>query len=456
MANSKDRFYNRINFFINNNCFYFIKRVNLGSRLRKFKCMKKFWNLFLIFTLCFFTGGCTSLQNEPLQKPAAAVSSQTKQKTVDRQYNGAEYFKPYMEKLQKKIKSKWHPPKGYKTASTVVFFQIDRQGNILNTKVIKSSDIQGYDEAAIKAIKKASPFEPLPAEYKGKTVDVQFNLDYNVYKKQLQKELTAQDNLSTVFNNIFNNKVLRKMAAYSFADKADWYLIFNAYDGAVTYYTKAINYDPANYQYYLDRAYSYLELERYEKALIDVNKVLELKPELWEALILQSVLYQKTKQYSLAVKTYTKALTLKSDSNETDIYLARGVAYYSLKEYDKAIADFDTAIAMNPENSDAYSNKAFCYFEQKQYNKALELFDYAVKLAPKTYENYEGRAMVYYEMKEYQKAVDDMQKAVKLAPTIPEYYEKLATIYEAAGDRKNAALYYNKAKEVKKDPKNDK
>ena len=43
------------------------------------------------------------------------------------------------------------------------------------------------DEAALKALELTAPFEPLPKEFKGKSVDIQFTFDYNVLDKKLKK-----------------------------------------------------------------------------------------------------------------------------------------------------------------------------------------------------------------------------------------------------------------------------
>jgi len=36
------------------------------------------------------------------------------------------------------------------------------------------------DAAAIEAVKASSPFEPLPKEYKGESIPIEFTFDYNI------------------------------------------------------------------------------------------------------------------------------------------------------------------------------------------------------------------------------------------------------------------------------------
>jgi len=89
-------------------------------------------------------------------------------------------FGPYMSDLQKRIKMNWSPPKGNESKRVVLLFSIDRDGHLLNVKVHQSSGISACDQAAIRAVQ-LTLFKPLPPEFKGNSVDIQFTFDYNVF-----------------------------------------------------------------------------------------------------------------------------------------------------------------------------------------------------------------------------------------------------------------------------------
>ncbi len=90
-------------------------------------------------------------------------------------------FGPYMKELQRRIKMNWDPPKGNESKRVILLFSIARDGRLLNVKVHKSSGLQAADNAAINAVKLTAPFRPLPPEFKGNSVDIQFTFDYNVF-----------------------------------------------------------------------------------------------------------------------------------------------------------------------------------------------------------------------------------------------------------------------------------
>ena len=90
-------------------------------------------------------------------------------------------FGPYMKELQRRIKMNWDPPKGNESKRVILLFSIARDGRLLNVKVQRSSGLPAADKAALDAVKLTAPFKPLPPEFKGNSVDIQFTFDYNVF-----------------------------------------------------------------------------------------------------------------------------------------------------------------------------------------------------------------------------------------------------------------------------------
>jgi len=64
------------------------------------------------------------------------------------------------------------------------------------------------------------------------------------------------------------------------------------------------------------------------------------------------------------------------------VYVNRGLTYYRLAKYTKAIADFDTALKIVPKNAYAFNNRGLTY--EKLGRRALAIRDYrsALKIDP--------------------------------------------------------------------------
>ncbi len=90
-------------------------------------------------------------------------------------------FGPYMRDLQRRIKRNWDPPKGNESKRVVLMFRVSRDGRLLDVKVQNSSSVVSADRAAIAAVELTAPFRPLPPEYKGNDIEIQFTFDYNVF-----------------------------------------------------------------------------------------------------------------------------------------------------------------------------------------------------------------------------------------------------------------------------------
>lgn len=63
-------------------------------------------------------------------------------------------------------------------------FKIGKDGKLLSAKILKSSGNKKAYNAALKALQNTQPFKPLPVQYKGKDINVQFTFDYNVWGKK--------------------------------------------------------------------------------------------------------------------------------------------------------------------------------------------------------------------------------------------------------------------------------
>ena len=61
----------------------------------------------------------------------------------------------------------------------------------------------------------------------------------------------------------------------------------------------------------------------------------------------------------------------------------KGLDYNYLKNYKKAIACYDKATRIDPENVDYWFQKGLSYYNLKNYKKAIACYDKATNLNPK-------------------------------------------------------------------------
>lgn len=115
---------------------------------------------------------CTAITKKENKPESSETSNNETKQNVD--------WGPYMKDVERRIKKNWTPPKGNSSKHAVVTFTVGRDGRVLSNKVTKSSGNPLVDKAAIDAIYLAAPFKPLPTEFKGQSVPIEFTFDYNV------------------------------------------------------------------------------------------------------------------------------------------------------------------------------------------------------------------------------------------------------------------------------------
>ena len=95
------------------------------------------------------------------------------------------------------------------------------------------------------------------------------------------------------------------------------------------------------------------------------------------------------KDWAVLLAETTKIITAKIIRTEKDVlevgfaFYDRGIYYDCKGEYDKAIADYTSAIERIIDFAHGYYNRGLTYWDMKQYNKALDNFNEALRLIPK-------------------------------------------------------------------------
>jgi TonB family protein len=90
------------------------------------------------------------------------------------------HFPHYLRHVNNLIMAMWFPPRGASVGGeiAVVLFEIDREGQIKEPSVERSSGNAIYDQSAVRAVLEASPFPPLPQGFPGRSLRVHFGFEY--------------------------------------------------------------------------------------------------------------------------------------------------------------------------------------------------------------------------------------------------------------------------------------
>ncbi|MEQ8711460.1 MAG: tetratricopeptide repeat protein [Cyclobacteriaceae bacterium] len=116
-----------------------------------------------------------------------------------------------------------------------------------------------------------------------------------------------------------------------------------------------------------------------------------------------------------AVEDFSEAIEIKPEM--TDSYLARGIAYLRLSDYEKAVTDFSRVITINEDyDSIARINRALAYTLSGHQQEALDDYSILLEYYPDNVDFLMNKYSCLNELKEDSLAQRELDKAFKIDP----------------------------------------
>ena len=106
-------------------------------------------------------------------------------------------------------------------------------------------------------------------------------------------------------------------------------------------------------------------------------------------------------------------------------FLDRGIKYGQKGNYDRAIADYNEAIRLDPNFAKLYNNRGVAYAYKRDYDRAITDFNEAIRLDPDFVDVYNNRGGMYYDMKDYDRAIADYTEVIRLDPNNTDAYDNM-------------------------------
>jgi protein TonB len=91
-------------------------------------------------------------------------------------------FSYYLLLLRNRIAQNWSPPAGLPAGTqpirAVIFFRVDRDGGVRDSRIESPSPVEFFDRSALRAVVLSDPLPPLPAGFTGASLGVHFGFEY--------------------------------------------------------------------------------------------------------------------------------------------------------------------------------------------------------------------------------------------------------------------------------------
>lgn len=180
-------------------------------------------------------------------------------------------------------------------------------------------------------------------------------------------------------------------------------------------------------------------------ALKDLNRAIGIQPANAESYKLRAEYYafsygEDLPDRNKATADYSKAIEV--DPNNPERYIER--AEY-LQDEAEQLADYTKAVELAPTKTEYLEKRIFALLDRFEFEKALADCNTILKLEPRSPFGYTLKAGVYERSGYYQKALDEYAKAMKVAPRSASPYRERAALYHRMGLTKNAEADEKKA-----------
>ncbi len=144
----------------------------------------------------------------------------------------------------------------------------------------------------------------------------------------------------------------------------------------------------------------------------------------------------------------TEDVAVHKVKSEAAIHSFMAVNYANKGMWDKAIAEFSTAIKINPRYAEAYNYRGFAHVNKGQYDQATLDYNKAIEINPRYAEAYNNRGVAYVNKGQYDLAIFDYNKAIEINQSFVTAYYNRGTAYVNKSQTDQAILDYNKAIEI--------
>jgi len=153
---------------------------------------------------------------------------------------------------------------------------------------------------------------------------------------------------------------------------------------AILDFGRAIQSEPNVAAYHRNRGAAHLEKCHHEEALVDYEKVVSLEPRAAASYYLRGLYWAHMKDWAKSLADYTEALTL--NPNFAEAHVNKANVYMQQGKLDDAIAECTAALEIHPISRDAhgkaYLNRGIAWANKKEYNKAKADLEMVLKVDP--------------------------------------------------------------------------
>merc|ERR1711998_456758 len=239
------------------------------------------------------------------------------------------------------------------------------------------------------------------------------------------------------------------------------------YERAVKHLTVALSLDEKSHVLFSNRCTAYIALEQYDKAMEDADECVRLQPAWAKGYLRRGSVYFRMGQLEKSEIVLKEGLDLDpgNDALKKELEAVmnaiaermarqresleakeRAIEAFNEQNYRGAVDLLKKAIKLDPDNHIFYSNRAAAYMAMEQYDKALADADDCIRLQPNWAKGYSRRGAALFRMEKLGPARDAFEKGLELDKDNATYVrctkQELQLVMDAITQRKEESLEF--------------
>ncbi|MBE5231660.1 MAG: tetratricopeptide repeat protein [Microcystis aeruginosa PMC 728.11] len=168
--------------------------------------------------------------------------------------------------------------------------------------------------------------------------------------------------------------------------------------------------------------------------------------ELWHK---KGLIHQMGKEYEQAIASYDKALEIKPDDHEA--WYNRGFALADLGRLEEAIASWDRALEFKPDDPEAWNNRGNALANLGRLEEAIASYDRALEIKPDVHEAWYNRGIALADLGRLEEAIASYDRALEIKPDLHQAWNNRGNALFNLGRFEQAIASCDRALEIKPD-----
>lgn len=239
------------------------------------------------------------------------------------------------------------------------------------------------------------------------------------------------------------------------------------YERAIKHLTVAISLDEKSHLLFSNRCTAYIAMERYDKAMEDADECIRLQPNWAKGYLRQGSVYFRMGELEKAEVVLKDGLELDRTNDalkkeleavmnaiaermarqrESLEYKERAIECFNDQNYKGAVDLLKKAIKLDPQNHIFFSNRAAAYMALEQYDKALADAEDCIRLQPNWAKGYSRKGAALFRMDKLAGARDAFEQGLQLdaqnAAYVRSTRQELQLVMDAIAQRKEESLEF--------------